>query len=113
MTKALSPLATELKNALAGLKFQKSLVAALRIKVAAEREALKTAKAESKADKQAAAIAKAQARLEKLLSKQAGLVGAKAAKANRRPGKATVTTFGAEDNAIAQAIMAKKQKASA
>jgi hypothetical protein len=49
--------------------------------------------------------------LDKLLAKQAGLVGAKAAKAARRPGKATVTTFGAEDNAIAAAIMAKKAKA--
>lgn len=71
--------------------------------------AARDAKAQAKADKQAASIAKAQARLDKLLAKQAGLVGAKAAKANRKPGK--VTTYGAEDNAIASAIMSKKAKA--
>ena len=71
--------------------------------------AARDAKAQAKAEKQAATIAKAQARLDKLLAKQAGLVGAKAAKANRKPGK--VVTYGAEDNAIASAIMAKKVKA--
>lgn len=69
----------------------------------------KEAKALAKAEKQAASIAKAQARLDKLLAKQAGLVGSKAAKANRKPGK--VVTYGAEDNAIASAIMAKKASA--
>lgn len=68
----------------------------------------KEAKALAKAEKQAATIAKAQARLEKLLAKQAGLVGSKAAKANRKPGK--VVTYGSEDNAIAAAIMQKKAK---
>ena len=72
----------------------------------ADRAAAKAAKAEAKAEKQAAAIAKAQARLEKLLAKQAAPVGSKAIKANKRPSK--VVTFGAEDNAIAAAIMAKK-----
>lgn len=67
------------------------------------------AKALAKADKQAATIAKAQARLDKLLAKQAGLVGSKAAKANRKPSKGVV--YGAEDNAIASAIMAKKASA--
>jgi hypothetical protein len=75
----------------------------------ATREADKAAKAQAKADKQAAAIVKAQARLQKLLEKQAKPVGAKAAKANRRPGK--VTTYGAEDNQIASQIMAKKASA--
>ena len=69
------------------------------------------AKAAAKAEKQAAAIVKAQARLQKLLDKQAAPVGVKALKANRKAGKATVTKFGAEDNAIAAAIMAKKASA--
>jgi hypothetical protein len=112
MTKALSPLAVELKAAVATLKATKELVAALRVKVAAERESTAAAKAEAKASKQAAAIAKAQARLQKLLDKQ-NPVGAKALKANRKPGKATVTKYGAEDNAIAAAIMAKKASAKA
>ena len=77
----------------------------------ADRAAAKEAKAQAKAEKQAASIAKAQARLDKLLAKQAGLVGAKAARANKRPSKASVTTFGAEDNAIAAAIMARKATA--
>ena len=75
----------------------------------ADKAAAKAEKAAAKAEKQAAAIAKAQARLDKLLAKQVGAVGAKAAKANRKPGK--VVTFGAEDNAIASAIMAKKASA--
>ena len=111
MTKALSPLAVELKAAVATLKATKELVAALRVKVQAEREATANAKAEAKATKQAAAIAKAQARLQKLLEKQAAPVGVKALKANRKPGK--VVTYGAEDNAIASAIMAKKASAKA
>jgi hypothetical protein len=44
-----------------------------------------------------------------LLAKQVGAVGAKAVKANKRPSKAV--TFGAEDNAIAAAIMARKATA--
>ena len=55
------------------------------------------------------AIAKAEARLAKLLAKQVGAVGSKAVKANKKPGK--VVTYGAEDNAIASAIMAKKASA--
>ena len=78
---------------------------------AAARAELKEAKAANKAEKQAAAIVKAQARLQKLLDKQAAPVGVKALKANRKAGKATVTKFGAEDNAIAAAIMAKKASA--
>ena len=54
-------------------------------------------------------IAKAEARLQKLLAKQVGAVGVKALKANRKPSK--VVTYGAEANAIASAIMAKKVSA--
>lgn len=67
---------------------------------------LKAEKAAAKAEKTAAAIAKAQARLQKLLEKQAAPVGVKALKANRKPSKGV--TYGAEDNAIASAIMARK-----
>ena len=67
------------------------------------------AKLKAAAEKREAAIAKAQARLEKLLAKQVGAVGAKAVKANKRPSKGVV--FGAEDNAIAAAIMARKATA--
>ena len=73
------------------------------------RESVKAFKAEQKAQRQAQAIAKAQARLQKLLEKQAAPVGIKALKAARKPGK--VVTYGAEDNRIAAAIMAKKAKA--
>jgi microcystin-dependent protein len=59
--------------------------------------------------KRDAAIEKAEARLQKLLAKQVGAVGAKALKANRKPSK--VVTYGAEANAIASAIMAKKASA--
>lgn len=111
MTKALSPLASELKAAVATLKATKELVAALRVKVQVERESAIAAKAQAKADRQAAAIAKAQARLQKLLEKQAAPVGVKALKANRKPSK--VVTYGAEDNAIAATIMAKKASAKA
>jgi microcystin-dependent protein len=54
-------------------------------------------------------IAKAEARLQKLLAKQVGAVGAKAVKANKKPSK--VVTYGAEANDIAAAIMAKKVSA--
>ena len=110
MTKALSPLAVELKTAVATLKATKELVAALRVKVQAEREAAKADKLAAAEAKRAAAIAKAEARLAKLLSKQVGAVGTKAKKAAKRPSKAVVT-YGAEDNAIAAAIMAKKASA--
>jgi hypothetical protein len=109
MSKSLSPLALSLKEAVATLKTQKALVAQLRERVAAEREATKVDKILTASLKRDAAIAKAQARLQKLLEKQAAPVGAKAIKANKRPGK--VTTYGAEDNAIASAIMAKKASA--
>jgi uncharacterized heparinase superfamily protein len=116
MAKALSPLAVELVSARASLAFFRKQVKDLTAQVKHERFALandklvkREAKAAALAAKREAAIAKAQARLEKLLAKQVGAVGAKAAKANRKPGK--VTTYGAEDNAIASAIMAKKASA--
>ena len=59
---------------------------------------------------QTCALPISQARLQRLLEKQAAPVGIKAAKANRKPSKAVVT-YGAEDNAIAAAIMAKKASA--
>ena len=111
MTKAVSTLAAALKQARIELANAKLEVQRLAAGVKQERENAKAAKAASKADKQAAAIAKAQARLQKLLDKQAAPVGVKALKANRKAGKATVTKFGAEDNAIAAAIMAKKASA--
>ena len=56
--------------------------------------------------KRDAQIEKAEARLRKLLEKQVGAVGSKAIKANKKPSKGV--TYGAEDNAIASAIMARK-----
>jgi len=95
---------------------KRAAIAALRASLIADREqaaATKIAAAEAKAAaataKREAAIAKAQARLEKLLAKQVGAVGAKAVKANKRPSKGV--TFGAEDNAIAATIMARKATA--
>jgi hypothetical protein len=105
------------------LNQKREALAALRISIKAERAnraadrvaakvakvAAANAKSDALAQKRAAAIAKAEARLQKLLDKQVGAVGAKALKANRKPGK--VVTYGAEANAIAAAIMAKKQSA--
>ena len=67
------------------------------------------AKRHAAVTKREQAIAKAEARLAKLLAKQVGAVGSKAVKANKKPSK--VVTYGAEDNAIASAIMAKKASA--
>ena len=106
MTKALSPLQAELASARASLKFFKSEVAFLAAKVKAEKQNNLLAKEQAAEAKRAAAIAKAEARLAKLLAKSVGPVGAKAVKANKRPSKGVV--FGAEDNAIAAAIMARK-----
>jgi len=114
MTKAVSPLALELAEARTNAKFWKERAAFLVAQVKQERLDAKLAKSEARRTKaeqaevrRSAAIAKAQARLEKLLAKQVGAVGAKAAKANRKPSKAVVTE-GAEANAIAAAIMARK-----
>ena len=91
----------------ADYKAGKELLKADRAAAKAARETARTMKALAKAEKQEQAIARAEARLQKLLAKQAGLVGSKAAKANRKPSKGVVT-YGAEDNAIAQRIMPKK-----
>jgi hypothetical protein len=116
MTKAVSPLALELAEARTNAKFWKERAQFLAASVKQERLDAKLAKAEARREKEekaaarrSAAIEKAQARLQKLLEKQAKPVGSKAIKANKRPSK--VVTFGAEDNAIAAAIMAKKAKA--
>ena len=107
MTKALSPLAAELVSARASLAFFKEQVKQLTAQVKHERFALKNDKLVTAEARRAAAIAKAQEKLDKLLAKQAQPVGVKALKANRKPSK--VVTYGAEDNAIASAIMAKKR----
>lgn len=109
MSKALSPLAAELASARASLRFFKAEVAALVAKVKAEKESVLAVKIADAEQKRAIAIVKAEARLAKLLAKQVGAVGAKAVKANKRPSKGVV--FGAEDNAIAAAIMARKATA--
>jgi hypothetical protein len=109
MTKALSPLAAELASARASLAFFKEQVKQLTAQVKHERFALKNDKLVKAEARRAAAIEKAEARLAKLLAKQAQPVGAKALKANRKPSK--VVTYGADDNAIAAAIMAKKASA--
>lgn len=78
-----------------------------------EKEQARIAKAAAAEAKMAEKIAKATARLEalqaKAIAKALGPVGIKARKANRKPGK--VTTYGAEDNAIAAAIVAKRKAA--
>jgi predicted alpha/beta superfamily hydrolase len=56
----------------------------------AEKAALRLEKQQAKALKQEQAIVRAQLRLEKLLAKQVGPVGAKAIKAARKPSKVVV-----------------------
>jgi len=103
--------ALSLADQRAMLKTLRAVYTENRANALASKVQAKEAKAQAKADRVAAQVAKAQARLQKLLEKQAAPVGAKALKANRKPGK--VTTYGAEDNAIASAIMAKKASAKA
>jgi len=90
---------TMLKELRATLSLNKSNIKASRIQAQEQRAAAKAAKV-------AMQVEKAQARLQKLLEKQVGSVGVKAIKANKRPSKAV--TYGAEDNAIAAAILARK-----
>ena len=104
MSKTLSPLQAELVSALASLKFFRSEVSYLAAKVKAEKANGLLAKEQAAEAKRAAAIAKAQARLDRLLSKSVGAVGAKAIKANKRPSKAV--TYGAEANDLAAKIKA-------
>jgi hypothetical protein len=106
MTKAVSPLALELAEARTNAKFWKERAQFLAVQVKQEREDAKLAKSAARRERESAAIAKAQLKLQKLLDKQAAPVGVKALKANRKAGK--VTTYGAEDNAIAAAIVAKR-----
>ena len=107
MTKSLSPLAVELTEAREMFRFYKGRVQMLAVQLKHERFAVKNDKLVKAEARRAAAIAKAQEKLDKLLAKQAQPVGVKALKANRKPSK--VVTYGAEDNAIASAIMAKKR----
>ena len=104
MTKALSPLQVELASARASLKFFRSEVSYLAAKAKAEKANGLLAKEQALETKRLAAIAKAQARLDKLLSKSVGAVGAKAVKANKRPSKGV--TYGAEANDLAAKIKA-------
>jgi dsRNA-specific ribonuclease len=98
---------------------KREAIKALRASLLADREASKTSKVikaqlkqEAAALKHATAVAKAEARLQKLLSKSVGAVGAKAVKANKRPSKASVYTAEAlEANAIAAALVAKRKTA--
>lgn len=84
MAKSVSPSLQVLRD----LRFQvQNLQARIKeVKATVQAEALAAAEA-----KRAKAIAKAEARLQKLLDKQVGKVGAKAAKANRKAGPVTVT----------------------
>jgi hypothetical protein len=109
MTKALSPLALELAEARTNAKFWKERAQFLAVAVKQEKADALLAKSQARREREAAAIAKAQLKLQKLLDKQAAPVGVKALKANRKPSK--VTTYGAEDNAIAAAIVARRAKA--
>jgi hypothetical protein len=70
----------------------------------------KAAKAEARAEKRASAIEKAKARLQKLLDKQ-NPVGTAARKANKKP-SAVKISVGAEANAIAAALVAKRKPTS-
>lgn len=106
MTKALSPLALELAEARTNAKFWKERAAFLAVSVKREREDAKLEKSAKRREREQNAIAKAQLKLQKLLDKQAAPVGVKALKANRKPSK--VVTVGAEDNAIAAALVAKR-----
>ena len=104
MSKTLSPLAVDLVSARASLKFFREQVKQLTLQVKHERFALENDKVVKAEEKRAVAIAKAQARLDRLLSKSVGAVGAKAIKANKRPSKAV--TYGAEANDLAAKIKA-------
>jgi len=84
MSKFVSSNVGALRTARAELKQLKLVVQELAARVKAE-------KLEAAEAKRTAAIAKAEARLQKLLAKQVGKVGAKAAKANRKAGAVTIT----------------------
>ena len=107
---ALKAAIAEVKRLRPIVKAEREAAKAEKIAKAQARQEAKVAKAQAKALKQEQAIFRAQARLEKLLSKKVGPVGTKAKAAAKRPSKAVVTV-GAEANAIAAAIMAKKASA--
>jgi hypothetical protein len=104
MSKAPSALQLELVSARASLKFFKSEVSYLAAKVKAEKANGLLAKEQALEAKRLVAITKAQARLDRLLAKSVGAVGAKAIKANKRPSKGV--TYGAEANDLAAKIKA-------
>lgn len=76
----------------------------------AERIAAQVAKTEAREQKRLAAIEKAKAKLQKLLDKQ-NPVGTAARKANKKP-SAVKISVGAEANAIAAALVAKRKPTS-
>lgn len=84
---------------------------AAKVSAKVEKAASRYIKAAAAADKMADRIAKATARLEalqaKAIAKAVGNVGAKALKANRKPGAVTISE-GAEANTIAAALRAKR-----
>lgn len=84
MAKSVSPSVAALRDLRFQVKNLQSRVKELKVAVRAE----KLAAAEAK---RAKAIERAEARLQKLLDKQIGKVGAKAAKANRKAGPVTIT----------------------
>ena len=88
MSKTLSAVQVELTSARAALVEMKLRVRTLAAQVRAEKALTKQVKIDQRALRRDNAIAKAKARLEKLLSKP---VGAKAARAARKPSKVTVT----------------------
>jgi len=84
---------------------------AAKVSAKIEKQAVRAAKAQLAEIKMSERIAKATARLEalqaKAIAKALGPVGTKAVKANRKAGKVTISE-GAEANAIADAIRAKR-----
>lgn len=96
---------------------KRAAIAALRASIKADREqnrdakqALRVQKAEAREQKRLAAIEKAKAKLQKLLDKQ-NPVGTAARKANKKP-SAVKISVGAEANAIAAALVAKRKTTS-
>lgn len=76
---------------LAALRAARRELITLRLTIKELAVRVKAEKLEQAEAKRTAAIAKAEARLQKLLSKQVGPVGAKLSKANRKAGAVTIT----------------------
>ena len=83
-------MAKSVSNNLGALRTARAELKQLRLVVKELAARVKAEKLEQAEAKRTAAIAKAEARLQKLLSKQVGAVGAKAAKANRKAGAVTI-----------------------